>query len=126
MKQAILVTVGLLCLGFLLPGMLRGLILDPAQNMPVLAEDDTIAEAFSDLRLYPNPSAISFTLSQDAPVDEVRLYNSLGKLVRSYVARPGAEYPIHDLPDGMYMVSLVNGEAGISKTLRLNKAGLRP
>jgi len=79
-----------------------------------------------DIRLYPNPAADYFQLSSSAGVDRLILMNLLGRQVRTYRAFPGSRYDLNQVPDGIYLLSLVNDDYGIVKTMRLSKRGLRP
>ncbi len=78
------------------------------------------------LRLYPNPAIDYFEITPNAPVDEVILYNMIGKKVRTYDATQTNRFDISDIPAGLYLVSLLNEKRGVVKTLRLNKRSLRP
>lgn len=100
-------------------------------NNPGVCEEivNSIDEAtISKVRVYPNPTADLFNISelQNIPeVDEVVVYNIVGKKVKSFVAT-AASFSVGDLPDGMYMVSLIDNETGILKTVRMSKNSLRP
>ncbi len=78
------------------------------------------------LRMYPNPATSFFELTSSQYVDEVVITNMIGRRVASFRATEGKRYPVYNLPDGIYLVSLVNHEYGILRTLRLGKRGLRP
>jgi len=78
------------------------------------------------LRMYPNPATSFFELTSSNYVDEVVITNMIGRRVASFRAVDGKRYPVYNLPDGIYLVSLVNYEYGILRTMRLGKRGLRP
>ena len=65
-------------------------------------------------------------LGGDNVVDQVVVYNLLGRQVRSFNAYQNARYDLSSLPNGFYLVSLLNEEAGTLKTVRLSKRAFRP
>ncbi len=82
----------------------------------------------SNVRVYPNPTSDLFQIAELENIpeaDEVAVYNIVGKKVKSF-ATTGSTYSVGDLPDGMYMVSLIDYETGILKTVRMSKNSLRP
>lgn len=80
----------------------------------------------SDIRVFPNPTTSYFELTDVNGVDRIKIYNVLGREVRTYRAYTGQQYNVADLPDGLYLVSLMNDRKGIVKTVRLNKRQWRP
>ncbi len=78
------------------------------------------------LKIYPNPSSSFFQLENAEGVSHVIVYNLLGQPVKRFEALTGARYPVYDLPDGNYVVSLVDRQQKPLKVLRLNKQQLRP
>jgi hypothetical protein len=77
-------------------------------------------------QLYPNPTSDFFQLTEAADVDRIVVMNLLGRQVGRYRSFAGGRYDVSRLPDGIYLVSLVNDELGIIRTLRMSKRGLRP
>ena len=78
------------------------------------------------MRLYPNPATDHFGLTNSEQVDQLILYNILGRKVKAFQVMEGIRYPVNTLPDGMYFVCLVDRRGQILKTLRLSKQSLRP
>ena len=74
------------------------------------------------LSLFPNPTNDYFELSTTGSnlVDVVQVHNILGRQVRQYLAAEN-RFDVADLPKGMYLVSLMDEQEGILKTLRLQK-----
>lgn len=91
-------------------------------------EDIDASKDFSraSLRLFPNPAVDYFEITPNAPVDQIVVYNLIGRKVKSYDAKDSTRYDISDIPAGLYLVSLINEKKGVLKTLRLNKRVLRP
>jgi hypothetical protein len=80
----------------------------------------------SNVRIYPNPATDYFMLmdNNDA-VDRVVIYNIIGRQVRSFRAIEGMKYTVNDLPEGIYIIRLLNGGGNTIKTVRLNKTRIR-
>ena len=54
------------------------------------------------------------------------LYNVVGKEVRAFNASMGGRYYLGDLPNGLFLVSLINNKKGVIKTLRVSKRSVQP
>lgn len=78
------------------------------------------------LQLYPNPSPDYFQLTNANIVDNIVVYNIVGRAVKTFDVYDGERYDVADLPNGMYLVSLVSAEEGVVKTVRLSKRSYRP
>ena len=50
----------------------------------------------------------------------------LGKRVRTFDTSFGNKYDIADLPEGIYLVSMVDANRKVVKTVRISKRGIRP
>lgn len=87
---------------------------------------DVSSEAKEKLRVFPNPATNYIELSNNYIVDRMVIYNLLGREVRNFEVINGSQYEVADLPNGMYLVSLINEQEGILKTFRLNKRSIRP
>lgn len=80
----------------------------------------------TEIRMYPNPTTDRITLANDYQVDEIHVYNIIGRKVKSFPRVEGKPYDMRELPEGIYMVSLVSKEFGVLKTIRLSKQTVRP
>ncbi|RMF27830.1 MAG: T9SS C-terminal target domain-containing protein [Bacteroidetes bacterium] len=78
------------------------------------------------LRLYPNPATNYVFLTPNETVRRMTLYNIIGKRVKEFEVYPGKRYDISDLPGGIYLVSLLDADSRILKTIRLSKKVYRP
>lgn len=78
------------------------------------------------LSIFPNPAINYIEISPNNQVDRIEIYNTVGREVRSFYFENGKRYNIADLPQGLYMVALVNEKTGIIKTVRLLKRSIRP
>ncbi len=76
--------------------------------------------------LYPNPTVDYFQVTNSEDIDRVAIYNLVGNKVKEYRAAPGAYYDLFNLPNGLYLVTLINDDLGAIKTMRLGKRTFRP
>ncbi|MBI5916203.1 MAG: T9SS type A sorting domain-containing protein [Bacteroidetes bacterium] len=80
----------------------------------------------SRLRIYPNPVADYLTITKNTFVKQLWVSNILGKRVRTFDTSFGNKYDVSDLPDGIYLVSMVDANRKVVKTVRVSKRGIRP
>ena len=84
-------------------------------------------EAFRpDISIFPNPATDYIQLNHAGAADRLVIYNIIGREMRSFNTAPGQRYYIGDLPNGMYLASLVSRKKGVLTTLRVQKSALRP
>jgi hypothetical protein len=76
--------------------------------------------------MYPNPSVDFFQLKNSEGIDRLVIYNLLGTVVREYTVSEGERYRVSSLPDGIYLVSLIDENNDTVRTLRLLKRDVRP
>ena len=76
---------------------------------------------------YPNPATDYFELSNSQDINQIIVYSLLGKKVMTFTeVFDGKKYNIVDLPNGLYLISLINNDDGVVRTLRLSKRMFRP
>ncbi len=82
----------------------------------------TVETEVEKLKLFPNPTSNYFELSTNPAqlIETVAIHNILGRQVSSFNATE-TNFDIADLPNGMYLVSLLDDQNAILKTLRLQK-----
>jgi hypothetical protein len=78
--------------------------------------------AQSSLRVYPNPTTEYFMITENEIVEKAVVYNIIGRQIRSFPVVDGQRYYISDLPDGFYIIRLLNNNGGTIKTVRLSKS----
>lgn len=78
------------------------------------------------LRIYPNPVSDYLTITRNTFVKQLWISNVLGKRVRTFDTSFGNKYDIADLPDGIYLVSMVDANLKVVKTVRISKRSIRP
>ncbi len=79
-----------------------------------------------EIRIFPNPATEYFEITNNTLVDRVTVYNLLGREVRSYRTFDRGQYSLAGLPEGMYLVSLIDNKGSVIKTMRLAKRSWRP
>ena len=81
-----------------------------------------IASAAKQLMVYPNPATNFIMLKNSTGVKEVRIFNLIGRQVTNFTdVTKGQSYPVADLPNGMYLVQLIDANNDIMSTHRMNK-----
>ena len=74
------------------------------------------------LKLYPNPASDFFKITETQEIKELIVYNILGRQVESFVVNGGnQEFDISNLPNGMYLVGMLDKDLETVKTVRLQK-----
>lgn len=79
----------------------------------------------NNLRIYPNPTANFVSLTKNTVVRQLWVHNILGKRVRTFNTSYNGRYDLTDLPDGLYLVSMVDADGKVIKTVRVSKRSIR-
>jgi hypothetical protein len=88
-------------------------------NTPVATRD---LRNTQNIRVYPNPASDYFTLSDESnTVEQITVYNILGRAVKTFKADDGLRYNISELPDGVYLVRMHSANGATVKTVKMNK-----
>lgn len=77
------------------------------------------------VKVFPNPVTDYFSIQDDNEVVErIVVYNMIGRAVKNYSTNVNNnnKYNLNDLPEGLYIVRLLNSRGATVKTVRLNKA----
>lgn len=77
------------------------------------------------VKVYPNPATDYFSIQDDYDVVErIVVYNMIGRVMKNYntTNNTNNKYILNDLPEGLYIIRLLNARGGTVKTIRLNKA----
>lgn len=79
------------------------------------------------IRVYPNPVIDRFFLTNTPTLSRLEIYNSLGRRVRSFDnPQAGDSFDVSTLPQGVYLVSLIDKNGKSVRTLRLLRRAFRP
>ena len=73
------------------------------------------------ISIYPNPVNDYFNISDDNDVDEISIFNIVGKKIISLDHAPGQSHDISKLQKGLYLVRLIDDSQNILKAIRLTK-----
>ncbi len=73
------------------------------------------------LKIFPNPASGYFRLTETQEIQQLVVYNILGRKVRTFDVTSDKNYNIGDLPNGVYLVGMIDRDQETVKTLRLQK-----
>ncbi len=74
----------------------------------------------ANIKLFPNPASDYFKLVNGSKVDQIVMYNILGKQVKIF-GKEDENFHISDLVKGIYLVQLIDIDTNVTKTMKLNK-----
>ncbi len=81
----------------------------------------------SQIKIFPNPVHERFFLSGTPELSRVDVYNTLGRKIKSFDApQAGDSFDAGDLPQGVYLLSIVDTKGKVIRTLRLLRRDFRP
>ena len=110
-------------------------VLNASSDQPLMSADFEICVSpvssvtekdKASLRVYPNPTTSYFTLTKNNFVKQLYVSNILGKRVKSFRTSFNGKYDISELPDGIYLVSMLGDNNRVVKTVRVSKRNVRP
>jgi len=73
----------------------------------------------SNIKIYPNPTAQYISLMDGINVDQLIIYNIVGRPVKTFKVDYMNQYDVSQLPIGIYLVRLLNKREQTLKTIRL-------
>lgn len=85
----------------------------------LIAQHQTVAKG--KLSVFPNPATDYIQLTGANEVNEIIIYNVVGKRMISFEYMDGEKYAIGELPNGMYLIQFVDRNNKIISTQRLSK-----
>ena len=97
---------------------------DDEEEFEYFTDIDEVRE--EPLRIYPNPTMEYISVTDNSSVAYLYVYNIIGRRVKAFPVFGGVRYSLRDLPDGMYLVSMVDAEGKVLKTVRTSKTMPRP
>ena len=74
-----------------------------------------------DVKVFPNPVTDFLQVSENTSIEKVKIYNLVGKAVKSYEYIKGRNYYVGDLPKGIYMVQFSDKKLKTITTKRISK-----
>ncbi len=81
----------------------------------------TAASESVELRVFPNPTTVSFSLNDNDSVQDIHVYNLVGREMKSFTYEKNQKYSVEDLPKGIYLVQMRGKDEKIIATQRLSK-----
>ena len=80
-------------------------------------------ETAAALRIFPNPITDYFQIegNHNQDVKSLVVYNLLGRKVRAFDAVNNTRFDMSGLPQGIYLVSMMDQEGGVIKTTRISR-----
>ena len=89
----------------------------------IITAETTNTEEFEKaaVKLFPNPTSNFFQITENEFVNEVEIFNIVGKRMIAAQHVNGKSYDISGFPNGLYLVRMTNEEGQILKTTRLTK-----
>lgn len=73
------------------------------------------------VKLFPNPASNFFQITENEFVNQVEIFNIVGKRMITTQHVNGRSYDISSFPNGLYLVRMMDDENEILKTMRLTK-----
>lgn len=83
--------------------------------------DRISTEQVVDLQVFPNPATSFIGVNHQGEVATIKVFNLVGRHMKTFSALPGEKHYVGDLPRGMYLVQLVDNKNKIITTKRVNK-----
>lgn len=93
-------------------------------SLIAFAGNDLPVERFWDppkVSVYPNPTSDFFAISNATEVEQLTIFNLVGKEMRTFNVEEGVKYNVSDLPNGMYLIQMTDNQKKIINTQRLHK-----
>ena len=78
------------------------------------------------MEIFPNPTVDYFGLTHSNSIEEIHVYNMLGRKQRTFDVGQGRKYFVGDMPAGMYLLAFIDKKGKVTKTTRLVKRFFRP
>ncbi len=103
------------------------LILSVFFSIAVVAQINNDAIGNSDplmikISVYPNPATNYISINKDENVKEINVFNLVGRKLKTFEGvEKDEQYDVSDLPNGMYLVQIVNTSNKIITTQRVSK-----
>lgn len=86
-----------------------------------------IAKGGTRITVYPNPVHDRFFLQNAPDMNRIEVYNTLGKRVKVFEQpQAGDSFPASDLPQGVYLLSLIDKNGQVIRTIRMLRRDFRP
>jgi hypothetical protein len=76
----------------------------------------------SKISIYPNPATNYISINTDENIKQIMFFNLLGRNLKTITdVVKGQQYDVTDLPNGMYLVQIIDSTNKILTTQRVSK-----
>ena len=79
------------------------------------------AQNVRNVRVFPNPATEYFKVDHHESIAKVKVLNIAGRLVRDFTYESNQRYDIGDLPQGIYLIQLLDYNNKAVLTRRVSK-----
>ena len=73
------------------------------------------------ITIFPNPATNFISVSNEDKVSQIVIFNLVGRKLKTYEVLEGARYDVSSLPQGMYLVQVMNHAQKVITTQRIRK-----
>ena len=74
------------------------------------------------IAIYPNPATNFISINKDDNVRDIAIFNLVGKKLKTFQeVEKDEHYDVSDLPNGMYLVQVIDDNKKILTTQRISK-----
>lgn len=74
------------------------------------------------ISIYPNPATNFISINKDENVREIAIFNLVGKKLKTFQeVEKDEHYDVSDLPNGMYLIQVIDDNKKIVTTQRISK-----
>jgi hypothetical protein len=74
------------------------------------------------ISIYPNPATNFISINKDENVRDIAIFNLVGKKLKTFQdVEKDEHYDVSDLPNGMYLVQVIDTNKKIVTTQRISK-----
>jgi len=74
------------------------------------------------ISVYPNPATDYISINKDENVRDIAIFNLVGRKLKTFQdVKKDEHYDVSDLPNGMYLVQVIDTNKKIATTQRISK-----
>lgn len=74
-----------------------------------------------EIQVFPNPVQTHFSINNNAQVQDIVVFNLVGKELKRFVYSDDERYFLGDLPKGIYLVQFLDRQKNVLTTRRISK-----
>ena len=86
------------------------------------SNNETIGSVPVKIAIYPNPATNYISINKDENVRDIAIFNLVGRKLKTFQnVEKDEHYDVSDLPNGMYLVQIIDVNKKIVTTQRISK-----